>query len=103
MVLDKDTIDRMSIPELEETLAQLKEEDKYPHLAVLIAYALTYHYYYNEENYERAKEFYDDTLALLEIPAGYGWCLVSAHMLAGIPMPHYLHKEVVERSFSRLS
>jgi len=103
MVFDKDIVDKMSIPELEETLALLKTEDKYPHLAALIAYILTYHYYYKEENDRRAKEFYQDTLALLETPSGYGWCITAPHVLAGITCPHFLHKEVVKRNFSRLS
>ena len=105
--LEKKSIDKMSPAELEAVLDKLKKEDKYPHLAALIAYALTYHYYYmaradRETNDARAKVFFKDTLELLERPPGYGWCLVSVPFLAGIIMPHYLHEETVKRAFSRL-
>jgi len=103
MRLDKAAIDTMNIIELEQVLEQLRKEgDTYPHLAVLLAYALTYHYYYIERNDKKAKLFFNDTIRLLDIPSGYGWCYVSVHMLAGIPMPHYLHEEVVKKAFSRL-
>ena len=103
MRLDYDAINKMSVQELEETLEKLKNEDKYPHLATLIAYALTYHFYYIEVDDTKAKKFYDDVLALLNIPPGYGWCYVSVHMLANAVMPHYLHAEVMKRNFSRLA
>mgnify|MGYP001570472414 CR=1 FL=1 len=103
MKLDKETINAMSIPELKKTLAQLKKEDKYPHLATLIAYVLTYHYYYKRVNKKKAKQFYDETMRLLDIPSGYSWCYISVHMLAGISMPHYLHAEVVKKRFPRLA
>ena len=93
----------MDIGELEEELARLKKEDKYPHLAALIAYVLT-RYHYQENNDELARKFYNDILSLLNTPYGHSWCIVSPFpILAGIPLPHYLHRKYLKTVFSRLS
>lgn len=103
MKLDRETIDSMSIPELEETLEHLKREDKYPHLACSIAYVLAYHFYYVEKDHQKTRQFYNDLTVLLDRPPGYGWCFISTNMLAGIPLPHYLHLEYIKKVFPLIS